>query len=144
MRWLLVTVGLVEVAYAEEPARAEFGASMGAWFTQAPTSLVDVVGWDARIQLGIGAGVVYTVDDIGAWLAVDDPAFVAVARQWHPTASWTVGLQGPLTRTVSVSLSATHRLYVEKVGVHADLHAPLGVMTTLLWRPERKMRPLHD
>ncbi len=106
--------------------------------------LMDVVGWNGRIHLGVGMGVVHTRDDLETTQRQDDPSAIVVQSQWHPTASWTVGLSGPLSRHVAVSFDVASLNYVETVQVWPEVRRPLITSVSLLIRPSRERRPLHD
>ncbi len=106
--------------------------------------LVDIVGWNGRIHLGVGMGVVRTVDDLEVDSRQDDPYAVLVAKQWHPTASWTAGLSGPINRHLAVSFDVSALYYVEVLPIRTEMRRPVISSLSLLLRPSRKKRPLHD
>ncbi len=106
--------------------------------------LVDVVGWNARIHLGVGAGVVRTIDDLDSVQRQDDPYALLASRQWHPTASWTVGLSGPITRHLAVSFDVLSLYYVEVFPLQTQVQRPLVTSLSLLFRPSRRKPPTHD
>lgn len=106
--------------------------------------LLDVVGWNGRIHLGVGMGVVHTRDDLELLQREDDPQATIVQDQWHPTASWTVGFSGPLSRHVAVSFDVSSMNYVETVHLWTEVRRPLLTSVSLVVRPSRARRPLHD
>ncbi|MFT6145310.1 MAG: hypothetical protein ACJAZO_001340 [Myxococcota bacterium] len=106
--------------------------------------LVDVVGWNARIHVGVGMGVVRTIDDLESAQRQDDPYALLASRQWHPTASWTTGLSGPITRHLAVSFDVSSVYYIEVFPFRPEVQRPLITSVSFLLRPSRLKRPLHD
>jgi hypothetical protein len=106
--------------------------------------LVDIVGWNGRIHLGVGMGMVRTVDDLEVDFREDDPYALVVAKQWHPTASWTAGLSGPISKHLAVSFDVSALYYVEVLPIRTEVRRPVISSLSVLLRPSRDKRPLHD
>lgn len=103
--------------------------------------LLDVAGWQPRIHLGVGMGVVHTRDDLEVLQRDDDPSATVVQDQWHPTASWHVGLSGPLGRHLAVSFDVSSLNYVETVQLWTEVRRPLMTSVSVVVRPRRRRGP---